>query len=44
MDIYCHWIPGEGRSGLEEALGTKKVVPNRVRNMQNFAYIKKRPQ
>jgi integrase len=20
MDIYCHWIPGEGRRGLEEAL------------------------
>ena len=44
MDIYCHWIPGEGRSGLEEALGGEKVVPNRVRNMQKFAYIKKRSQ
>jgi integrase len=33
MDIYCHWIPGGGRDGLEEALGAKKVVPYRVRNM-----------
>jgi hypothetical protein len=24
---------GEGRTGLEEALGAKKVVPNRVRNL-----------
>ncbi len=44
MDIYCHWIPGEGRTGLEEALGTKKVVPNRVRNLHIFAYNKKRIQ
>jgi integrase len=44
MDIYCHWIPGEGRDGLEEALGGKKVVPNRVQNMRKNAYIKKRPQ
>jgi integrase len=29
MDIYCHWIPGEGREGLEEALGGQKFVPNR---------------
>ena len=21
MDVYCHWIPGEGRGGLEAALG-----------------------
>ena len=20
MDIYCHWIPGEGRSGVEAVL------------------------
>ena len=32
MDIYCHWIPGQGRDGLEEALGGEKFVPNRVRN------------
>jgi integrase len=44
MDIYCHWIPGEGRAGLEQALGAKKVVPNRVRNSHIFAYMKKRPQ
>jgi integrase len=44
MDIYCHWIPGEGREGLEEALGGEKFVPNRVRNPHIFAYMKKRPQ
>jgi integrase len=43
MDIYCHWIPGEGRDGLEEALGGKKVVQNRAPIMRNLAYIKKRP-
>jgi len=42
--IYCHWIPGEGRDGLEEALGGEKFVPNRVRNPHIFAYMKKRPQ
>ena len=44
MDIYCHWIPGEGRRGLEAALGGEKVVPNRVRNPHIFACMKKRPQ
>jgi hypothetical protein len=44
MDIYCHWIPGEGRGGLEEALSAKKVVPNRVQNLHIFAYNKKRTQ
>ena len=44
MDIYCHWIPGEGRGGLEEALGGEKVVPNRVRNSHIIAYKKKRSQ
>jgi len=44
MDIYCHWIPGEGRDGLEEALGGEKFVPNRVRNPHIFAYMKKRSQ
>jgi len=44
MDIYCHWIPGEGHDGLEEALGGEKFVPNRVRNPHIFAYMKKRPQ
>ena len=37
ISIYCHWIPGEGRDGLEEALGSKKLVPNCVRNIRNFA-------
>jgi len=44
MDIYCHWIPGEGRSGLEAALGGEKVVPNRVRKSHIIAYDKKRLQ
>ena len=44
MDIYCHWIPGEGRGGLEAALGGENIVPNRVRNAHIFAYMKKRSQ
>ena len=44
MDIYCHWIPGEGRQGLEAALGGADFVPNRVRNSHIFAYMKKRFQ
>jgi integrase len=35
VDIYGHWIPGEGRAGLEDALaggagrgaGERKIVP-----------------
>ena len=27
MDVYCHWIPGQGRSGLEEALLGQQEVP-----------------
>ena len=42
MDIYCHWIPGQGRGGLEKALGGEKVVPNRVRKPHIIAYEKKR--
>ena len=42
MDIYCHWIPGEGRLGLEKALlGDGFVVPNRVRKPHIIAYHKK---
>ena len=44
MDIYCHWIPGEGRGGLEAALGGKIFVPNRVRKSHIIAYNKKRSQ
>ena len=44
MDIYCHWIPGEGRQGLEAALGGGDFVPNRVRKPHIFAYMKKRSQ
>jgi len=42
MDIYCYWIPGQGRDGLEKALGGEKVVPNRVRKPHIIAYEKKR--
>ena len=41
MDIYCHWIPGQGRGGLEEALSGQKDVPNRVRKPHIIAYEKK---
>ena len=45
MDIYCHWIPGEGRCGLEEALlGPENSAPNRVRKSHIIAYNKKRLQ
>ena len=45
MDIYCHWIPGEGRCGLEDALlGPENLAPNRVPNLHIFAYHKKRLQ
>jgi len=43
VDVYGHWIPGEGRAGLEDALtGSEKVVPNPVRKMHIFAYESKR--
>ena len=47
MDIYCHWIPGEGRNGLEDALGggtTDAAVPNRGESSHIFPYIKKGSQ
>jgi len=45
MDIYCHWIPGEGRCGLEDALlGPENHAPNRVRKSHIIAYNKKRHQ
>ena len=44
MDIYCHWIPGEGRQGLEDALLDPNVVQNRVRQPHIIAYHKKRLQ
>jgi len=43
MDIYCHWMPGLGRDGLEEALGGPKVVPNLVRKPHIIAYKKNDP-
>jgi integrase len=44
MDVYCHWMPGEGREGLEEALAGEKGGPNRVRNLQIFANDDKGPR
>jgi len=44
MDIYCHWIPGEGRNGLEAALGGENGVPNPGENAHIFADMKKGPQ
>jgi integrase len=41
VDTYGHWIPGEGRQGLEEALGGGKVVRNRVQKPHIFPYNKK---
>ncbi|MFQ5485673.1 MAG: tyrosine-type recombinase/integrase [Desulfobacterales bacterium] len=42
MDIYCHWIPGEGRRGLEAALVGEDSVPKRVRQSHIIAYFRKR--
>jgi integrase len=44
VDTYGHWIPGEGRKGLEEALGGGKVVRNRVQKPHISPYIKKGSQ
>lgn len=33
MDIYCHWIPGEGRRDLEEALLGQNLHHNRPKNL-----------
>jgi integrase len=45
MDIYCHWISGEGREGLEKALmGTKKTQKNLYENRIKSHKFKKRPQ
>lgn len=44
MDIYCHWIPGEGRDGLEAALAGPKDVQNRGGQPHIIAYNAKRFQ
>jgi len=48
MDIYCHWIPGEGRCGLEEALLGKNLHNNRHNNLYKNRIkshkFKERPQ
>lgn len=41
VDTLGHWIPGEGRKGLEEVLGGGKVVRNRVQKPHIFPYIRK---
>lgn len=42
MDIYCHWIPGEGRQNLEKALlAGGKTAKNVVQNLHFFAPKKK---
>ena len=41
MDIYWHWIPGEGRAGLEAALpGPEEAESSAVPNLHIFAYKK----
>jgi integrase len=42
MDIYCHWVPGQGREGLEEALGGGDLVRNRVQKSHIIAYAKRK--
>jgi len=42
VDRYCHWMRGEGRQGLEEALGGgAQPVRNRDEKPQIFPNIKK---
>ncbi len=44
VDVYGHWIPGEGRKGLDEALLGAENGENFVRKPHIFAYNKKRSQ
>lgn len=44
MDIYCHWIPGEGRDGLEKAFVSSGSGGVRERQSHIIAYNKKRLQ
>lgn len=45
MDIYCHWIPGEGRRGLEAALfGDQKTPEKLYQNRIKSHKFKKRLQ
>jgi len=45
MDIYCHWIAGEGRQNLENALSEGgKSTTKVVRKSHKIAQIRKRPQ
>ena len=45
VDIYGHWIPGEGRAGLEAALtggGSAEYTQKVVRKLRIFAYKNER--
>ena len=38
MDIYCHWMPGEGRRDLETALTAQSHIPKYAIKSHIFAY------
>ena len=45
MDVYCHYMPGEGGAGLEEALSGLMNPPGVYQilvKIRIFAHIKKR--
>jgi integrase len=45
VDIYGHWVPGEGRQGLDDALAAQPaIVRNGVPKPHIIAYEKKRLQ
>ena len=44
MNIYCHWISGEGRDGLEEALGGPEVGADSWQKLKILANHKNGPQ
>jgi integrase len=41
LDIYCHWVPGQGREGLEEALGGGGFVRSTAQKPHIIAYAKR---
>jgi integrase len=41
LDIYCHWVPGQGREGLEEALGGGDCVRSSAQKPHIIAYKNK---
>jgi hypothetical protein len=44
VDIYRHWVPGEGRAGLEAALtgGSEDFLQMPVRKLRTIAYKSER--